>query len=112
MASSAVGGLSKKQFEAAEGHGAHRFYSGEIARLAKLLDLEDATLLIFAYHAFPDELTRDLNVIEKGVNRRNHSAVNELLRWYNVKTLDLAANVKGEKSGLLPKRELQIFKMV
>lgn len=112
MSGIVVDDFSEKEASVAKDFGKHRFCSEEVTRLVKLLDLNDARLLVFAYHNFPDELFEDLDVIRNAMSQRDDPSVSELVQWYERKALlGLAANMTGEKIiGFSPKTELWIFK--
>ena len=110
-------GLTAAQEQFAREVGKHAFWSDKVAWLVKILDMDDAALLVFAYHNFPDEVGNDLKVIHDAVSRGQLDLVQELLPWYRSKNLAnvvLEARAKhgntNQDTGLLPKAELLIFK--
>ncbi len=68
-----------------------------LAKLVKLLDMEDARRLILAYRYFPDELAGDLVMIENALRSNDRRGIGELFRWYGLKNWTVA-NGKSTES--------------
>ncbi|MBI4087569.1 MAG: hypothetical protein HY434_01945 [Candidatus Liptonbacteria bacterium] len=85
------------------------YRSKRLARLVKLLDMEDAILLVTAYRNFPDEIEGDLEMIEATVRYETQSMVRELLGWYDLRSWT-EANGNGVESIEQEKPKLGICK--
>ena len=82
-------------------------FGKKIAKLVKVLDIREATMLLFAYRLYPEEIENEYELIAKAAYEERIEDIFGLLDWYRYKELHDTAGI-GDR-GLKPKEELSIF---
>jgi len=83
-----------------------RINAERVVRLARLLDKQNACLLVKYFAYTPDEIGRELSAMENALERGSEDVIFDLLSWYDLRKDYRVAGVKF--NGQKIKRKLAI----
>jgi len=84
-------------------------YGRAVALLVKLLDINDAELVMHAYTLYCEEVAGDIKALTRAVRQEDHDAIQEYGLWYRDRAMCEAAGIVAGKYGL-PKSDLRLIK--